>query len=100
LVTVLGSMLIYNFYMSLSKISKFVFWTVVPLSLITGLAFIWDRYSKAGRERRKRIETITEIPRQLLLPDKDCIFMGTDSNLNIPVYLPDSIRSRHVHIVG
>ncbi len=94
------ALIFYNFYTSLDFVGKIVVWLCAPTLLLPALVFLWNRYSKSARENRKRIETIKEIPTPLLLPADNSIYLGRDIKLNVPVYLPDSIRQRHVHIIG
>lgn len=93
-------MLIQKLYLSLSPIEVALF--AVGLSSIATIAFLifWEYFSKFGKEKRKRIEQIQELPPSLLQESENAVYVGRDQNLDIPIYLPDSIRSRHVHILG
>jgi hypothetical protein len=64
------------------------------------LIFLYDLKSKAARERKKRIQAIKEIPPSLLSPSKDGIFVGQELDLGVKIYLPDAVRSKHVHVLG
>jgi type IV secretory pathway TraG/TraD family ATPase VirD4 len=68
---------------------------VISLSVIA-----WDRFSVAGRQRRKQRKFVSEIPKDLVGPSDGSIYVGEDLSLNTRVFLPDSVRSRHVHILG
>ncbi len=68
--------------------------------VIAGGLFAWEHYSKPGRDNRARLESVRELPRGLLVPAADAVRMGDEQDLEIPIYLPDSIRLRHVHILG
>lgn len=80
-------------------------WKLV-FSLTVGGLFVlvvyWYRiwFSKAARTRRKTLSTIGEIPVDLKKPSSESVLLGIDKDLNIPIYLTDSIRSRHMHIIG
>lgn len=63
-------------------------------------AIYWNFKSKAALDQKKRIATIKELPKGLLVPSPDSCLLGEDLELKTPIYLPDSIRSRHVHIIG
>ena len=65
-----------------------------------GLVFAWDRFSKKGRDRRERLKIINELPTSLLIESDKNICMGFDRELETKIYLPDSVRSKHVHILG
>ena len=90
----------YKLYDSLDGLDRVCFVTgTAGVITVTGL-FAYDRMSKRGRENRKRIEHIKTIPMTLLQKDLKAVLMGYDDELKIAVYLPDHIRSRHVHILG
>ncbi len=63
-------------------------------------ALAWEYLSKSAKERKRRIEQILEIPFGLITPGPTAVYLGMDMDLKVPVYLPDSVRSRHVHILG
>lgn len=69
---------------------------------IAALLLIWIviRHSPWEKERRKRIEFLKQVPQELLLKTSHSIFMGIESDLNARIFLPDHIRTRHVHILG
>jgi hypothetical protein len=100
IVGIMGSLALLDYYRTLSawQATGFLlsFFGVLSVALAVG----WEYFSKYARNRKQRIETILEIPASLITRTSDCVFLGTDQDLNIPVYLPDSVRSRHVHILG
>lgn len=96
----IGGMALSNFYLSLNRFEAVLFIVASIVVSVLGAIFAWDRFSKVGRENRKRIERIREIPPSLLNPGNDGVKMGVDQDLKIPIYLPDSLRSRHIHILG
>ncbi|MBX9766219.1 MAG: ATP-binding protein, partial [Bdellovibrionales bacterium] len=57
-------------------------------------------FSLSGKERKKQKEIVSEIPLQLKVASPESVFLGREKDLELPVYLPDSMRSRHVHILG
>lgn len=73
---------------------------ILGISCILIFAYIVDLKSKAGKARKKQAERFNELPKQLLKDDDMSIQVGIESDLKIPIYLPDSVRSRHVHILG
>ncbi len=78
---------------------------VVLVLMITAIvpvvaAFAWEVWSKSARERRKKLEHIKELPVSLTHSGTTSSYLGHDQELDLPVYLPDNIRSRHVHILG
>lgn len=97
---VLGVGILWRFYDGLSNLGQIFFLFAVPAVVFPCLTYWWDNYSVWGREKRKYLEAIKEIPAKLVQPDSNSIYMGAETNLEIPIYLPDSIRSRHVHILG
>lgn len=89
-----------SYFQSLSFISKAIHTAgFAGVITIAGMVF-WEFFSKPGRERRKRLKKIKEIPLEILTAQKDGVLMGQDQDLGVQVFLPDSIRSRHVHILG
>lgn len=66
------------------------------------IALIWIiiHFSPWEKERRKRLETLRELPGELLMKGSESVLMGIDTDLQAQVYLPDHIRTRHVHILG
>lgn len=90
----------------LNFIREMSLWILIPSSLLFGCALAgvgllyYEYLSKHARDRKKRIAAISEIPIQLKTEAKDAVQMGLDLDLHIPVFLPDSIRSRHVHVLG
>lgn len=87
-------------YSEMSRVEAFVFILSTGSSVFLMLIFIWHHFSKQGRDRRKRIQQRKEIPIVLLEKKNDSIFLGVDQDLKIPIFLPDHIRMRHVHILG
>jgi hypothetical protein len=100
LVVGLGGIAAREFNNSLSpfEATLFVFCLITLGAVI--LIFIWDRFSKYGKERRKRKEYLNELPKDLLCKADNSIYLGREADLDIPLYFPDSIRSRHIHILG
>lgn len=96
----LVSFAIYNFYLTLAFFEQCLFLFALSIVGLIGTLWAWDRFSKEGRERKKRIEQIKELPESLISPSEGGVLLGYDMDLKIPVYLPDSIRSRHVHAIG
>ena len=56
-------------------------------------------YSTSGLARKRRLSRIASLPSELLKGD-DGVNMGEDIELEEKIYLPDSIRKRHVHVIG
>lgn len=100
LIVVLGGSALREFYAGLTGVEAFLISLFVASSMAVGGLTFWDFRSKAGRERRKRITLIKELPRSLVTPSENSIRMGFSEDLQVPLYLPDSIRKRHVHILG
>jgi hypothetical protein len=73
---------------------------VIGILVFLTLAFVISIKSKSGKERKKLKERFQELPFQLLSNSAGGIELGRDCDLNIPICLPDSVRSRHVHVLG
>ena len=100
LVVGLGGLAFHEFYSSLSPFDAGLLIICIIVFLATALIFAWDRFSKHGRDRRKRLETIRELPKELLAKSENSVYLGKEVELDIPLYFPDTIRSRHMHILG
>lgn len=100
LVAGLGGVGIYQFYSSLTPLEAALFFLIAGSIALLVLIFVWDRFSKFGMERRKRLEKIRELPAGLLENSESSVLMGVDKDLKVPIYLPDALRSRHTHILG
>jgi hypothetical protein len=85
---------------SLPKGVLIIILIILGFTAILIVAYVFDKKSKAGKERRKQTERFKELPTQLITADDDAIEIGFESDLKVPIYLPDSVRSRHVHILG
>lgn len=91
---------LFDVYSSLSPIDRLLIIFIGGLGLsLTGLLAFYI-YSPWARENRKRLACLKEIPPNLLRISSDSVLMGIDDNLGERVFLPDSIRTRHVHILG
>ena len=95
-----GAAGIFNFFDSLSGIDKFLMVVgTLGVSTIAGL-YAWDRYSKSGRNEKKRIEQLKTVPLCLLQKIPRGVWLGTDLDLLARIFLPDFIRLRHLHLLG
>ncbi len=78
--------------------------TLMSLSVIAAvivcLIVLWDIKSVSAKNHRNVIERILELPEGLRLGDKDGVKMGKEVDLGISIFLPDSVRLRHTHIIG
>lgn len=68
--------------------------------LIFGSIIAIYHLSSWGKANKKRLDQINEIPKHLLNPSENSVMMGQDYDLDEKIYLPDQIRTRHVHILG
>jgi hypothetical protein len=87
-------------YLSLGTLDRLVFFAGVIILIATGCSVLFYIYSPWARTRRKRIETLRELPDSILRKTESSIFMGEETDLEAKIYLADSIRTRHVHILG
>lgn len=76
----------------------FVFSAIGLVILLFLLALKY--FSSWGKENSKRLKQVQEIPVSLRISSLDSVKMGKDADLDEDIYLPDSIRTRHVHILG
>lgn len=96
----LMSLWVFDIYSSLNSMDKALLFFIAALVVVlTGLAAIYF-FSPWGRANRKRLTNIKELPKNLLVPSAACVSMGLDTDLDEIIYLPDLIRTRHIHILG
>jgi hypothetical protein len=100
LVVILGASALQDFYAGLSGFEAFLAWMLTLSAVSIGGLVFWEFRSKSGRERRARIDTIKELPISILTSSETSIRLGFEEDLRVPLFLPDSIRKRHVHILG
>ena len=96
----LGGMAITQFYSSLSAVDAALFVLFSTAVVSIGLVLFWEYKSKSGRDNKKRLSFLKELPRFLLCTSIDSICLGRDDDLRAKIYLKDSLRLRHVHILG
>lgn len=101
-VMILGGLAVYLTlaFQSFSFYEKFVFVGLGICVLLLCLAGGWVCFSKASKESSKRLEQIKELPKSLYQKDIASILLGYDLDLKTNIFLPDHIRSRHVHVIG
>ncbi len=75
--------------------------SVVVLSIaLIAAAFKNVFFSDEAEEYAKQIEHGDNIPSSIKELTKESSFLGIEQNMRIPIFLPDKVRSRHVHIMG
>ncbi len=72
---------------------------LLVLVIVTGILYR-NNFSPHGKEIKKVKNYIAEIPDCLKLETAHGVKLGIETDLKIPLYLPDHIRRRHVHILG
>jgi hypothetical protein len=71
--------------------------------LVLGTLFLLWGFSKKStsyKERKKNAEILNNLPVELLGSSDSSVYMGEDVDLGANIFLPDNIRTRHVHILG
>lgn len=84
------------------SLSTFESWLAVSFGLAIVLfvaSYLALHKSKWGLERKRRLERIASIPEEIL-HTTDGVLMGEEVDLEEKIFLPDSIRKRHVHVIG
>lgn len=89
-----------DFWQSLSDAERFLFGTLAVGLLAGLLAALYEWKSPKARERRERLKRAYGIPEALRTPREAGVFVGRERELGVPIYLPNAIRLRHVHVVG
>ncbi|MCC7406395.1 MAG: type IV secretion system DNA-binding domain-containing protein [Bdellovibrionales bacterium] len=87
-------------YSASSPTNKLLIW-LAGIALGSLMLLGWATYfSPWARAQKKRRETLLEIPEELRNASESSVLMGVDSDLGAQIFLPDQIRTRHVHILG
>lgn len=89
-----------QFWDSLSPTNAVLFILILSSLGIITTSLFWEYFSKAGKERLKKMTKAKELPEQLRAASSEAVLMGQEQELGIPIYLPDRIRARHVHVLG
>lgn len=93
-----------EFWQPLSKAEKvhMVLVLVTSVILLLSLAtFVYLEFFSRGAKKAKELALKQEqVPELLKKPSHSSCFLGSDLQLQMDVFLPDKIRSRHVHIIG
>jgi len=99
----LSLILIFPVYYWIEELSPIVkaMGFLVGVILLVGFVLLWFSFcSIAAIERKKKKQTYQGIPESLKIQNVGSIVLGIDAELTVPVFLPEKIRSRHVHILG
>lgn len=91
---------LWDFTQSLGSIDRFLAVMVTFATLIIISIIFLNHFSPWGKIRQKRLKEISEIPYGLVRGGKHSVALGLEINLQIPIFLPNKIRTRHVHILG
>lgn len=88
---------IYNSMGSAERVLLII--TSIPIILILCI-FAFSCYSPWAKANKDRLKGVRELPKLLLQQDERSISMGVEINLNEKIYISDSIRTRHIHVLG
>ena len=88
-----------RFY-SLDFVSRILFGIFFLAAASLGLLLLIYLFSPWAKANRKRIETLKSTPLELLVASSSSVLMGVEADLFEKIFLPDHIRTRHVHILG
>ena len=100
LLIILGGTAIQDYFEELTFLEAALIGTTGASAIVIIIALAYEFMSKSAKERRKRTERWTEIPKTLTCPSGHSVFVGQDEDLKSKLYMPDAIRRRHVHILG
>lgn len=96
----LGAHWFHDFWHSISWTeSYFLACSAVAIG-IAAMGWAWENKTPAARRRKDLVKRALEVPEAIRFPGEKSIRMGKEHELGFPVYLPDVIRSRHVHVLG
>jgi conjugal transfer pilus assembly protein TraD len=88
-----------DLWRSLSPFGSVLFLFCAFVVVLAGLLYVWEYKTPWARKRRQLCAKILAIPESLRVIGPG-VQLGLERELGIPVYLPDSIRMRHIHIIG
>lgn len=91
---------LYQWYLSQIRFHQIILLLIISAVILSAFGFLIYNSLPNVKEYKKRLEKILEIPATLLVNSNAKILLGQESNLEIPIYLPDSVRNRHIHILG
>ena len=100
LLAVLGGLRLSSYYAGLSRADALFVATASLLLALLGLVLLWEWKSVSAKRRRALRKQVLDVPEVLRTSSEPGVHMGEEVNLRIPVYLPDAVRTRHVHIIG
>jgi conjugal transfer pilus assembly protein TraD len=89
----------FNFFVGLDPAEQVFCALLITMAVLISICIAMIFFSKRSRERRKRRNTINELPKSITA-NKDSVFLGIEADLKIPIYISDSVRCRHIHILG
>ncbi|MBL7716633.1 MAG: type IV secretion system DNA-binding domain-containing protein, partial [Bdellovibrionales bacterium] len=99
LIVLIGSAL-KDYFSSLTYLESILIGSICASSFVIILGLLWEFKSKSAKEWQKRRKLWAEIPKILTIASDQSVFLGQDDYLKSKLYLPDSIRRRHVHVLG
>ncbi|MBS1982746.1 MAG: type IV secretion system DNA-binding domain-containing protein [Bdellovibrionales bacterium] len=65
-----------------------------------GLGIYLGFFSKAAKRLREQRKLLSAVPESLRVASQTSAYLGHDLDMDAPIYLPNGVRSRHVHILG
>ncbi|MBL7557693.1 MAG: type IV secretion system DNA-binding domain-containing protein [Bdellovibrionaceae bacterium] len=96
----IAGMWIYKTISELRGLDFLLFVLIASGVAVFGFVLALKYLSPWGKENSKRLEQVQEVPLSLRSSSLDSVQMGKDADLDETIYLPDNIRTRHVHILG
>ena len=67
---------------------------------IVAMAIKFLFFSEEAELLAEQREKVVDLPTGVKVPSETSNYLGWEVDLDIPIYLPESVRSRHVHIIG
>ncbi len=99
-VIALGGLAISDAVGTLSTIDSVFLFLGAFSSLLIGLIVVWELKSASAKNRRKILNRIKSLPASLRTGSEPGVRLGDEVELGISIFLPDSVRLRHTHIIG
>ncbi|MGE4131965.1 MAG: type IV secretory system conjugative DNA transfer family protein [Bdellovibrionales bacterium] len=98
--TAIVGLLLFDQLNTLTGASRLIFIFICGVFTIAAAVIYYQFFSARAQEHREKRRIASEIPRELKVPGETSIFLGQEENLEIPIFISDQIRLRHIHVLG
>lgn len=79
-------------------VNQIILCIAVALAIAASIKHLF--FSEAAKALVERRSIVEKLPTELVTEDPSSSYLGWETNLNTPIYFPNKVRGRHVHIIG